>query len=81
VLRGLARRHDLRWIEDHGYGASYARTLEAWGAGFEAHESAIAELGFDEPFRRMWRYYLAYCEGGFRAGRVDVSQIVLERSS
>ena len=80
VLRGLACRHDLRWVEDHGYGASYARTLETWGAAFEAHQREIADMGFGEPFRRMWRYYLAYCEGGFRAGRVDVSQIVLERS-
>ena len=81
VLRGLARRHGLRWIEDHGYGASYARTLQTWGAAFEAHEQEIADMGFDEPFRRMWRYYLAYCEGGFRAGRVDVSQIVLARAA
>ena len=81
VLRGLARSHDLRWVEDHGYGASYARTLGAWGAAFDAHEREVTALGFDEPFRRMWRYYLAYCEGGFRAGRVDVEQIVLEREN
>jgi cyclopropane-fatty-acyl-phospholipid synthase len=81
LLRTLTRNHDLRWVEDHGYGASYARTLEAWGAAFDASERDIAALGFDEPFRRMWRYYLAYCEGGFRAGRVDVSQIVLERAA
>jgi cyclopropane-fatty-acyl-phospholipid synthase len=81
ILRGLARAHDLRWVENHGYGASYARTLESWGDAFEARESEITALGFDEPFRRMWRYYLAYCEGGFRAGRVDVEQIVLERAA
>jgi cyclopropane-fatty-acyl-phospholipid synthase len=81
VLRGLARTHDLRWVEDHGYGASYARTLEAWGTAFEAVEDEVTALGFDEPFRRMWRYYLAYCEGGFRSGRVDVSQIVWERAA
>lgn len=79
VLHGLARAHGLTWREDHGYGASYARTLRAWREAFDAHETEIAALGFDERFRRMWRYYLAYCEGGFRAGRVDVRQIVLER--
>ena len=36
-------------------------------------------MGFDERFLRMWRYYLSYCEGGFRSGRVDVRQIVLAR--
>ncbi len=79
VLRALARRSELGWVEDHGYGSSYARTLNAWGRAFEEAEAEVAALGFDEPFRRMWRYYLAYCEGGFRAGRVDVRQIVLLR--
>ena len=79
VLRDLARAHELAWVEDHGYGDSYARTLRAWGANFGARTSEIAALGFDERFRRIWRYYLAYCEGGFRSGRVDVRQIVLAR--
>ncbi len=37
-------------------------------------------LGFDERFKRIWNYYLAYCEGGFRAGNIDVKQIALSRS-
>ena len=53
--------------------------LAAAKHAFDANESRIAALGFDERFRRMWRYYLAYCEGGFRVGRVDVRQIVLAR--
>ena len=79
VLRDLARAHGLAWVEDQGYGDSYARTLRSWRANFRAKTSEIAALGFDERFRRMWRYYLAYCEGGFRSGRVDVRQIVLAR--
>ena len=79
VLRDLARAHELAWVEDQGYGDSYARTLRSWRANFGAKTSEIAALGFDERFRRMWRYYLAYCEGGFRSGRVDVRQIVLAR--
>jgi len=79
VVRGLARTHDLTWVEDRGYGASYARTLGTWRRNFDANLPAIRELGFDERFVRMWRYYLAYCEGGFRAGRADVRQIVLAR--
>jgi cyclopropane-fatty-acyl-phospholipid synthase len=79
VLRALARGHGLGWVEDHGYGASYARTLHAWRERFDAHEGEVASLGFDERFRRMWRYYLSYCEGGFRAGRTDVRQLVLAR--
>ena len=74
TLRELARAHALRWRDDHGYGASYARTLRSWRHAFDANESRIAALGFDERFRRMWRYYLAYCAAGFSTGRTDVLQ-------
>ena len=66
-------------MAEEAHGQSYARTLRYWLEAFDAHWPQIAALGFDETFRRMWRYYLAYCEGGFRAGRADVSQIVLAR--
>ena len=77
VLRDLARAHGLSWVEDHGYRSSYARTLRTWRERFDESLPAVIALGFDERFVRMWRYYLSYCEGGFRAGRVDVRQIVL----
>jgi cyclopropane-fatty-acyl-phospholipid synthase len=54
------------------FGGSYARTLRLWRDRFEAAWPQIAVLGFDEKFRRMWRYYLAYCEAGFREGAIDV---------
>lgn len=78
VLRSLAARHGLHWREDEGFGASYARTLAAWLERFDAAWPAIAGMGFDERFRRMWRYYLSYCGAGFASGRTDVRQIVLE---
>ncbi len=69
VLRGLVRRTGLDWVAERAFGASYARTLRSWRERFEANwDSVIAPMGFDERFHRMWRYYLAYCEGGFRAG-------------
>ena len=81
VLAHEAAAANLRWIEAAGFGWSYARTLAAWRARFDAAWPEIADLGFDDRFKRMWQYYLSYCEGGFRSGRVDVSQIVLERSA
>jgi cyclopropane-fatty-acyl-phospholipid synthase len=54
------------------FGASYARTLEIWREDFEAAWPAIAAMGFPARFKRMWEYYLSYCEGGFRAGAIDV---------
>jgi cyclopropane-fatty-acyl-phospholipid synthase len=68
---GLARDADL------AFGASYARTLGLWNQRFQAAWPRIAELGFDERFRRIWTYYLAYCEAGFRTGSIDVIQTVL----
>jgi cyclopropane-fatty-acyl-phospholipid synthase len=79
VLRQLARTQGLDWREDHGYGDSYARTLHSWHENFDARISEVEAQGFDERFQRMWRYYLSYCEGGFRASRADVRQIVLGR--
>jgi len=77
VLRREADRVGLAWVADASFGSSYARTLGEWHRRFDGAWPRIAELGFDERFRRMWQYYLSYCEGGFRSGRVDVSQIVL----
>ncbi len=59
------------------YGSSYARTLAEWHRRFDAAWPTIGDIGFDERFRRMWQYYLSYCEGGFRSRRTDVSQVVL----
>ena len=79
VLRRLAAGAGLGWVSNAEYGPSYARTLRTWRERFDAAWPDIAHLGFDETFRRMWRYYLSYCEGGFASGRTDVSQIVLAR--
>ena len=61
------------------FGKDYARTLLEWEARFLAEWDAIAPLGFDERFRRMWRYYLNYCATGFDAGRIDVAQFHLQK--
>jgi len=61
------------------FALSYAETLRRWRETFDARWPKIAPLGFDERFRRMWDYYLASCEGGFRAGAIDVGQFRLTR--
>ena len=60
---------------------SYARTLAEWRERFNRAWPAIAKLGFDEPFRRLWDYYLAYCEVGFESGVLDVGLYKLERGA
>jgi len=54
------------------FASSYARTLAEWAQRFEVAWPRIAELGFDTRFHRMWEYYLAYCQAGFRTGALDV---------
>jgi len=63
---GLALQH----VET--FGDSYAQTLLTWRRRFLDAWPQIAAMGFPERFRRMWDYYLCYCEGGFRAGAIDV---------
>ncbi|MEP6477309.1 MAG: cyclopropane-fatty-acyl-phospholipid synthase family protein [Actinomycetota bacterium] len=77
VLRRDSSAAGFRWLHDTAFGDPYARTLHRWLEGFDAAWPQIAEMGFDQRFRRMWRYYLAYCRAGFAVGRTSVSQIAL----
>ena len=79
VLREASARAGLRLVEGPRFGASYARTLALWQERFQAAWPRIATLGFDRRFKRMWEYYLAYCEAGFRAATLDVGLYRLER--
>lgn len=60
-------------------GPDYARTLRIWRNRFIERWPAIADLGFDDTFRRMWEFYLAYSEAGFRAGYLDDVQLLLTK--
>ena len=60
-------------------GPHYARTLAEWRRQFTGAVGNVSALGFDPVFQRMWNLYLAYSEAGFRAGYLDVHQLVLER--
>jgi cyclopropane-fatty-acyl-phospholipid synthase len=68
------RRAGLKIAELYSFGLDYAHTLETWLGRFDEVAVEVARLGFDERFRRMWRYYLAYCAAGFSTGRTDVLQ-------
>ena len=60
------------------FGLDYARTLVLWRERFEEAWPRLLPMGFDERFRRLWRYYLCYCEAGFRLGAIDVVQLRVE---
>jgi cyclopropane-fatty-acyl-phospholipid synthase len=75
----LGRHTRLRINSDLAFGAHYAHTLRLWRERFTAHAGQLAGLGFDGTFRRTWELYLAYCEAGFRARRLDVHQFLITR--
>ncbi|MBN8945369.1 MAG: class I SAM-dependent methyltransferase [Rhizobiales bacterium] len=79
-LRELPRDASLDLQQERAFGIDYARTLREWADKFTATWPDLNHLGFDERFKRLWTYYLAYCEAGFRAGTIDVRQLVYART-
>ena len=78
-LRDEAAGAGLIWSKADAFGQSYAETLAEWGRRFQAKWDEIHALGFDERFKRLWLFYLGYCEAGFRTGRTDVVQLALAK--
>ncbi len=82
AIEEIVRDHTSLSVDGvEAFGADYARTLRAWRERFDAHAREVDQLGFDATFRRMWDFYLAYCEAGFACGYLDVAQIVLTKGS
>jgi cyclopropane-fatty-acyl-phospholipid synthase len=79
IEQTAAQHTTLRVTSVRPMAAHYVQTLQAWHTQFRAAQDAITGLGFDTAFCRMWQFYLAYCEAGFRTGLVDVGQYLLER--
>jgi cyclopropane-fatty-acyl-phospholipid synthase len=69
----------LEIVDRRAFGADYARTLRLWRDRFTEQAAEVDALGFDQTFRRMWEFYLAYSEAGFRSGYLDVVQLALTR--
>ena len=81
ALHAAAAKQGLVVKDEFAFGKDYARTLCEWRVAFEAQWPAIAAQGFDEHFRRLWRFYLAYCEAGFLSGNVNVVQFELAHAT
>nr|WP_309752139.1 cyclopropane-fatty-acyl-phospholipid synthase family protein [Novosphingobium sp.] len=80
AFKRLSAAHGLGWTDHAEFSLDYAETLRIWRERFDA---AVAEgrltAGYDARFIRLWRYYLSYCEAGFRAGLITVAQVTLVR--
>lgn len=80
ALREQVMSAGLRIDETKYFGRDYAKTLRLWAKDFEEKWAQIESLGFDERFRRMWRFYLSYCEAGFDNGRINVGHFTLAKA-
>lgn len=81
AFRDAAQAAGLTLKGEKFFGRSYERTLRLWQEAFESAWPEISQTqGFDERFRRMWRYYLLFCAEGFRDGLIDVGLFHLRRT-
>ncbi len=80
ILHELSDKAGLTVRSVSEFGEDYALTLHEWQKRFMAAWDDIKSLGFDERFKKLWNFYLAYCEAGFRAGTTNVSQVTLAKS-
>jgi cyclopropane-fatty-acyl-phospholipid synthase len=77
----LAKERGLSWQDrSRSFGADYAETLKQWRSNYDAAVEQGKLAGFSDEFHRLWRYYLTYCEGGFRGGAIGVAQVTLVKA-
>ena len=81
VLKSLGEHFGIPVIKERIFGQDYARTLATWRHNFRQAWPSLTPLGFDERFRRLWEYYLAYCEAGFLSGNIDVRQVIFAKQA
>ena len=72
-----AKKTGLEFTQCNSYGAHYSNTLKIWREKFFKSWEHISKQGFDNTFKRMWNFYLSYCEAGFRSKNIDLIQFSL----
>ena len=73
-MKSLIKKNNLELLKVNSYSDDYAKTLAIWRENFLKVWGNIAPLGFDETFKRMWEFYLSYCEAGFKSKNIDLIQ-------
>jgi cyclopropane-fatty-acyl-phospholipid synthase len=79
VMLQQIKQAGMKFVSLENFGQSYAQTLNEWNRRFQRTWSEIEAMGYSKKFKRTWEYYLAYCEGGFRSGAIDVGLYVMEK--
>jgi cyclopropane-fatty-acyl-phospholipid synthase len=79
LLNASTEASDFALVQAQDFGLHYARTLKAWQESFNAQSEKVTELGYSEDFKRMWQFYLSYCEGGFEERSIGVNHLVFAK--
>lgn len=79
VIEETAQSNALSLIDLYDMGSSYALTLQDWRHQFYEQIEQIDQLGYDDQFKRMWEFYLCYCESGFTERAISVGQLLFRK--
>ena len=80
VLKAEVEKAGMKITDTLSFGQDYATTLNRWHERFLSVWDELVPMGFDTEFKKLWRFYLAYCEAGFKAETTDVCQVTVARS-
>ena len=81
TFRSYAKLYNFDSVDKNSFAEDYAKTLEKWFYNFNDNWNGISKMGFNQKFKRLWDFYLAYCRGGFLSTRIDVSQYLLKKQN
>jgi cyclopropane-fatty-acyl-phospholipid synthase len=79
MMNAVTEKTDMVLIDQKDFAEDYAQTLLNWAKNLEKNKDQITKLGYPDFLYRLWQYYFAYCEGGFRERAIGVSQLCLAK--
>ena len=79
LVNASTKASDLNLVQAQDFGLHYARTLKAWQDTFNEKTTQVSELDYSDDFKRMWQFYLSYCEGGFQERSIGVNHLVFAK--
>ena len=79
ILQKLFKQNGFKLYHKISFGYDYSRTLTEWKQNFNQGWPKLKMLNFDEKFKRLWNYYLDYCETGFSLDHTDVTQFFIKK--
>ena len=80
IIYNLAKKNNLRIFKEISLRNHYVKTLNIWRVNFLNNWHKLEKLGYSDDFKRLWEYYLIYCEKGFKANTINVYQFLLKKS-